>query len=73
MEAIRDDRFEDAVRGILFFYDKLYARQMDKHGRTRVLLLQMPEDNPRKAAEMLRRKELAGDFSLPGGGGESSA
>ena len=73
VEAIRDDRFEDAVRGILFFYDKLYARQMDKHGRTRVLLLQMPEDNPRKAAEMLRRKELAGDFSLPGGGGESSA
>lgn len=62
-EAIRDDRFADAVRDILSFYDKLYARQMDKHGRLRAARLEMPEDDPRRAAEILRKKELAGELT----------
>ena len=60
--AVQSERFEDAVRDILFFYDRLYARQMDKQGRLRIFRLDMPQDDPHAAAEILYRKELSGEL-----------
>ena len=65
VNAIRSEDFKAAVGEILFFYDRLYARQMEKHGRHCLFRLDMPEDNPVEAARILHEKEMAGELCPP--------
>lgn len=57
VEDIRADRYREAVTAILGYYDKLYARQMEKHGRSLAGCVTLERDDPAEAARRLKEVE----------------
>lgn len=57
MADIRADRYREAVAAILGYYDKLYARQIEKHGRPLAACIALDRDDPAEAARRLKEVE----------------